>query len=58
MQNKRCGSCGSQDTRIKEFEIRHVNSRTMKLNSSQKMKELVCRECDWHITLDTIPAFV
>jgi hypothetical protein len=56
MQEQKCRRCGSQNLKVKKFELRHVNSRTMKLNSSQKLTELECRECDWMITLEDMPA--
>jgi len=58
MQDKKCRACGSKNLRKKEFEIRHINSRTMAVNSSQKMLEIRCSDCEWSITDEVQPALV
>jgi ribosomal protein L40E len=51
MQETQCRHCGSCEVRVKEIEIRHINSHTMALNAKEKVRELECQRCGWVASL-------
>jgi ribosomal protein L40E len=56
MQEKRCRHCGSSAIKVKEIEIRHINSHNMSVASKQKVTELECMSCGLVISLDKASA--
>ena len=55
MQQTQCHHCASTDVRVKDIEIRHINSHTMALNGKEKVQELECLRCGWVISLGPMP---
>lgn len=52
MQETCCRHCGSTSVKLKEIEIRHINSRTMNIASKQKVTELECTGCGLVTSMD------
>jgi len=51
MQDEKCRYCGSQDVRVRNIEIRQINSRTMALCSKENVRELECNRCGYVLSL-------
>jgi len=52
MQDSQCRNCGSGNVRTKEIQVRHINSQTMGLSSTETVYELECKACGWVVTAE------
>lgn len=52
MKEGQCRNCGSVNIRLKEIQVRHINSRTMCLSSTETVHELECKACGWVVAAE------